>query len=83
MSFTPATALAEARIALAKERQQPQEVVAELTSLVKLHQAHVERVKALTKDRLTPDDLTAAQATLLELEIRLLREQQSSGHKES
>jgi hypothetical protein len=63
--------LAEARIELALERGQPDEIWAELKGLVAAHERRVERVTAVARDGGAEAD--GARAALLEAEVRLLR----------
>jgi hypothetical protein len=65
--------LAEARIDLAKEKGQRQEVAAELRNLVAIHEQRWKRISALPTDRVAPDEIDHARADLLAAQVRLLR----------
>jgi hypothetical protein len=67
--------LAEARIELARERNQTDAVIAELQGLVAVHERRIKRMSGLTKDRVAPGEIDRAQAALLEAQVRLLRAQ--------
>ena len=67
--------LAEARIALARERGQREAVITELQGLVAAHERRAQRMHGLAKDRLPSGEVERTQAALLEAQVRLLREQ--------
>ena len=65
--------LAEARIDLAKEKGQRQEIAAELRNLVAIHEKRWKRISALPTDRVAPEEVERAKADLLAAQVRLLR----------
>ncbi|MEC5127912.1 hypothetical protein VSU19_14195 [Verrucomicrobiales bacterium BCK34] len=74
--------LAEAKIALASEKDEPAVVVSELTSIVRLRQEQLDREKALVEDsRRTEEGISAIRIKLLEAEVRLHRARTQYGIK--
>lgn len=67
--------LVEARIQLARERNQRDAVLAELRSLVAAHERRFKRVEPLARDRMPQAALDQIKVGVLEAEVRLLREQ--------
>ena len=67
--------LAEARVDLARERGQPDAIIAELQSLVAAHERRTKWMGSLASDRIPSEEIDRAQAALLEAQIRLLRAQ--------
>ena len=67
--------LAEARVDLARERAQPDGVIAALQGLVAAHERRTKWMGSLATDRIPREEIDRAQAALLEAQIRLLRAQ--------
>jgi hypothetical protein len=65
--------LAEARINLAKEKGQRQEIATELRNLVAIHEKRWKRIGALPTDRVAQDEIDRARVDLLAAQVRLLR----------
>ncbi|MBM3837799.1 MAG: hypothetical protein FJ398_07500 [Verrucomicrobia bacterium] len=72
---SPETALADARIRLAQEKNDNKAVVDELRNLVAALERRLKQVQAMTLDRLAPGDIDRFKIALLEAEIRLLKAQ--------
>ncbi|MBI2950059.1 MAG: hypothetical protein HYY23_20695 [Verrucomicrobia bacterium] len=72
---SPETELADARIRLAREKNQEAAVVTELRNLVATLERRMKKVEVLARDRLAPGDIDRFKLALLEAEIRLLRAQ--------
>ena len=67
--------LAEARVDLARERGQREEVITELQGLVAAHERRTERMNVLAKDRVLPGEVERAQVKLLEAQVRFRNQQ--------
>jgi hypothetical protein len=65
----------EARINLARERNQTSEVLAELKKLVAAQERRLKRIEGVRCEFITLADVERARVGLLEAEIRLLKEQ--------
>jgi outer membrane protein TolC len=75
-------ALAEARIQLARERGQADLVIAELRNMVTTHERRLEVAKAKAGNGVgPPEELDRVRVALLEVQVRLQREQQEAKGK--
>jgi hypothetical protein len=65
--------LAEARIQLALERGRREEILKEIAGLVAVHEKRLSSVQSRAADRVAPDEVDRAKASLIEAEVRLLK----------